>query len=453
VISDAQLCDIIPNSSYLPPASWTSMSAEEIEDINRSSMRPLNNGRDSPGAKTYVERVKELSTLNPAAFRTIRRIPCPAGEAPARLGNAYEFFKNLELLTGFWIDTSQPPDLDPNINSTGSGNSVPQHERLYQRTGTGSQTPPEYRSSLLTALTKLVSYDFGCNVSHPRIEPRLYISSPSNTQSSTLTTTSSFPTNLSFVYRTPTVRASARAGLVEGPLAALCSRPTTIFSTKQDSVLDLCREVASILVTAQQRARESKEEKKLPDDLWWCHKPRWGGGPGGPIGREADKVDEAADVTVAGGGRAGASVSANSFPSPTKKSRKTMTLYDNYRMVRPPSSTWDRKAKYMAIGKPVGTEYDDIFLLSALNHHVSVVRVRVPMSLMAELEGEADSRDRRKEPCVMWRSKWYDMFLVADRVEAMTCIWGMMAFIMRRVKGSSETQKAGEEANGKGSDD
>jgi hypothetical protein len=219
---------------------------------------------------------------------------------------------------------------------------------------------------------------------------------------------------------------------------------------QQDSVLDLCREVASILVTAQQRAREFKGEKKLPDDLWWCHKPRWGGGPGGPIGREADKVDEAADIaasSVSGADIGAVPSGASNFPSPTKKSRKTMTLYDNYRMVRPPSSTWDRKAKYMTIGKPAGADYDDLFLLSALNHHVSVVRVRVPISLLAELEGETDSRDRRKEPCVMWRSKWYDMFLAADRVEAMTCIWGMMAYMMRRVEDVSRVSRAGEETN------
>jgi hypothetical protein len=120
-----------------------------------------------------------------------------------------------------------------------------------------------------------------------------------------------------------------------------------------------------------------------------------------------------------------------------------MTLYDNYRMVRPPSSTWDRKAKYIAIGKPVGADYDDIFLLSALFHHISIVRVRVPMCLLEELEGQAAGPGRRKEPCIMWRSKWYDMFLVADRVEAMTCIWGMMAYLMRKLEDPSGAHKVG----------
>jgi hypothetical protein len=32
----------------------------------------------------------------------------------------------------------------------------------------------------------------------------------------------------------------------------------------------------------------------------------------------------------------------------------------------------------------------------------------------------------------MWRSKWFDLFLPAERVEAMKCIWGMMAYMMRK---------------------
>ena len=447
VITDAPITEVVPNKSYLPPSEWKSISTEDVENINQSTIRPLNNGRNSPGVKTYLERIKELSIPNEAAFRTIRRQPAPPGQQNARLGNAYELFKFLELLAGFWIDTSLPPPAaaDPDTMDVDPAPEVDLSKDITVRIGTGSQTPPDFRNSLLSALTKLVAYDFGCNVSLPRIEPRLYISSPAS--SNTSSTTSSFPTNISFIYRTPTVRASARSGIVEGPLAALSSRPTTAFASPHDSVFDLSREVASILVTAQQRSRENKTEKKLLDDLWWCHKPRWGGGPGGPIGREADKVDEIGsgdgDSLLATAGGAG---DASAGPSPAKKSRKKMTFYDNYRMVRPPSSTWDRKTKYMAIGKPRGAEHDDIFLLSCLNHHVSVVRVRVPTSLLDELEGErALGQGQEREKCVMWRSRWFDMFLAEDRVEAMTCIWGMMAYMMRK-------EDDGEEGGGGGKD-
>jgi hypothetical protein len=447
VIPDAPITDVVPERSYLPPSEWVSITAEDVEGVNQSTMRPLNNGRDSPGVKTYLERIKELSIPNEAAFRTIRRQPAPPGEQNARLGNAYELFKYLELFAGFWIDTSRPPPsaADPDAMDVDPASDGDLSKNTTMRIGTGSQTPLDFRNSLLAALTKLVAYDFGCNVSLPRVEPRLYISSPRT--STTSSTTSSFPTNISFIYRTPTARASARSGIVEGPLAALSSRPTTGFTTPYDSVFDLCREVASILVTAQQRSRETKTEKKLLDDLWWCHKPRWGGGPGGPIGREADKVDETSGAEAESGAAAVPSGESSMGPSPAKKIRKKIGLYDNYRIVRPPSSTWDRRTKYMAIGKPLGADYDDVFLLSCLNHHVSVVRVRVPMSLLDELEGDRVLAAREeREKCVLWRSRWFDMFLAADRVEAMTCIWGMMAYLMRKADGGEGEVGAGKEA-------
>jgi hypothetical protein len=186
--------------------------------------------------------------------------------------------------------------------------------------------------------------------------------------------------------------------------------------------------VASVLVTAQQRSRETKTEKKPPEGVWWCHKPRWGGGPGGPIGREADKADEMGASEAASGGN-----SAGDMPGPSpmrSKPRKKMSLYDNYRNVRPPSSTWDRKTKYLAIGKPPSAEFDDVFLLSCLNHHVSIVRMRVPTRLLDELEGaEQDVTER----CTMWRTRWYDLFVIEERIEAVNGIWGMMAYLMRKV--------------------
>jgi hypothetical protein len=436
VIADAAIKDIIPDSSYLPPESWMSIEEDQIEDINPSTTVTLNNGRDSPGVKIYLERIRELSIPNDAAYHTIRRLPAPPGGRNAQLGNAYEFYKHLESLAGFWIDTSisnpATTDPDPDAMDTDEGPDPTSPTQIQNLIGTGSQTPPEFRNSLLSTFTKFIAYDFGCNVSFPRIEPRLYISSPPST--------SSFPTNISFIYRTPTNRASARLGIVEGPLAALSARHMTSFRTPHDSLFDLCREVASVLVTAQQRARETKTEPKLDEDLWWCHKPRWGGGPGGPIGREADKADEIASTN--GNGEDETSSPAGTGPSPARKKTKKMSLYDNYRNVRPPSSTWDRKTKYMAIGKPAALDYDDIFLLSCLNHHISIVRVRVPLQLLHELEGQKPAGSR--ERCVMWRSKWYDMFLVEDRVEAMTCIWGMMAYMMRKTDGGETVAEAHE---------
>jgi hypothetical protein len=413
-------CDPITNESYLPSSvAWNAIPPENLIAINDSTRKTLNNGNLSPGAQTYIERQNELSIANAPAFRTIRRLPAPPGTNPARLGNAYEFFKNLELLSAYWDDTSLPaPSGETSISSSpapadlskvddGDGSK----QLNYARTSAGSSTPNEYRLGLISAFIKLVAYDFGCSVSQARTEPRLYIPG------------SYFQSNVNFIYRTPITRSEARSGIVEGPVAALSVRPSTSF-TAQEETLDLAREAIASLLTAQLRSREGKTELRIGEGKWWCSAPRWGGGTGGPIGKEetlsANNPNPGSIPEVESEGR------EKKRRNPNKK---TLSMYDTYRMVRPPASNWDRKAKYLAIGKAPGADYDDIFVFSSLYHHIAILRVRVPGSLLREMSGEDLVEGRRIE---MLRSKWYDLFKVEERVEAMQCIWGVMAYLMRK---------------------
>ncbi|KAE8449964.1 hypothetical protein EG329_007103 [Mollisiaceae sp. DMI_Dod_QoI] len=448
VIADASSEDLIPDASFLPPVEgWNTVPQEDLLESNEETRKPLNNGNLSPGIQTYRERQKELLINNTAAFRTIRRIPAPAGETAARLGNAYEFYKNLEFFSGYWHDTSLPPKSEQpptETNPEEKKDAPPPHLQTHVRTGTGSQLPPDYRQNLLTAFVKLVAYDFGCNVSFPRTEPRLHLTPKEESKPP-----SYFNSSVTFIYRTPTERAMARAGVVEGPVAALSSRASTVFSTMPEEWLDLAREVVAVLLTAQQRAREKKSEKRFGEGKWWTSTPRWGGGPGGPIGREGDRLDELpgpeklpsselGEVTVPGAKVAAEvkrQIGGIGGPSPNKRSKKVkeggnMQIYESYRKMNPPGPTWDRKAKYMSIGKVEGVGYDDIFLVSALNHHICVVRARVPENLLEVLEGG----EKEWERVSMWRSKWFDMYLATDRVEAMGLIWGMMAWLMRKIE-------------------
>ncbi|TAQ87354.1 hypothetical protein B7494_g4313 [Chlorociboria aeruginascens] len=444
VIQDASPEDIMPDASYLPPVEqWTSIPPDALEQANEASRKPLNNGNLSPGVQTFLERRNELSIDNVAAFRTIRRIPPPSGTTLIRLGNAYEFFKNLELFSAYWDDTSIPeserpkPTTETNDDSSSDNNAAQAAPPPYfhVRTGNGAQLPAEYRQHLLTAFLKLVAYDFGCNVTIPRVEPRLQIAPASSPASF-------FSCVATFIYRTPTDRSSARSGVNEGPLAVLSCRNNTSFDKDVDSKLDLAKEVVAALVTAQQRAREGREEKRYGVGMWWSEKGRWGGGPGGAIGRESDKADELKPRTAptdSGSGMApsvpmGRSIGGINGPSPSKRSKKLkgdmLQIYDNYRKMLPPSSTWDRKVRYSAIGKQAGEEFDDVFLISGLNHHVSIIRIRVPMKLLVALDGKEEQWERM----VMWRSKWYDFFLTDERLEALQLVWGMMAYLMKKAE-------------------
>ncbi|KAI5919743.1 hypothetical protein F4810DRAFT_473769 [Camillea tinctor] len=573
--------DVVPDPSYLPSASgWDGIDLDEARRRDSAGFRrPLSNGNTSPEARVFFERRNELSIPNQAAFRTVRRIkPVPGKQAP-RLGNCYEFFKQLDQMATFWDDTSMPPwtgsgDDDDNDNdndndndqqqggeetttspaqnngdttTTTTGGDTETPERVTYRTGTGSAMPPEFRHNLISAFIKLVAYDFGCNLAPPRLEPRLHLLEPphppSPNKSSLLSPPSApsrasapvpaqrasyFPSGCVFICRIPTTRDAARQGFMDGPVAAVSARNTTGFSfsssspspsaspttsdadlekAKEDAAarLDLGRELVAALIAAQHRARAGREERRFGEGKWWATQKRWGGGEGGPIGREVegdaaivgDKDAAAGEVegpvapssssSSAAKGRSSGVSTSRSPPSlmslrggargmamgiggiaggigGARKSRKGPTVYDSYRKVRPPSSNWDRKVRYEPIGRVRGADYDDVFVVSSLFHHVSVLRVRVPERLLDVLDGGVEEQEEgegegRKEgirkggrswgKLEVWRSRWFDLFLVEERLEAMRLVWGMMAWVMRKDEGDEgavggEGKKAGD---------
>jgi hypothetical protein len=72
--------------------------------------------------------------------------------------------------------------------------------------------------------------------------------------------------------------------------------------------------------------------------------------------------------------------------------------------------------------------------VSSLNHHVSIVKLTVHKHYLSYLRtGECveDGTDAEWSIPVMMRSKWYDLFHVEDRLEAIKVIWGIMGYLAR----------------------
>jgi hypothetical protein len=528
VHTDALTEDVLPDPSFLPPSSkWDGMTVDQARGLDPTFRRPLSNGNLSPEARVYLERHDELSVDNQLAFRTVRRIrPEPGTNAP-RLGNCYEFYKQLEMMATYWDDTSFPAETSdenslftqdeatpsPSLGSMSIDASLEQAElaivtpstatesnsrsepkdakpqRITYRTAPGNTMPPEMRHNLISAFIKLVSYDFGCNISGPRVEPRLHLLEPTKIAPNPSSDASKnppreprasyFPSGCVFLVRTPATREAARAGIVEGPIAAISARNTTNFSTPSDNNIDFGRELVAALITAQHRAREGREEQRSGDGKWWTTVKRWGGGEGGPIGREMegaagvegdkDKSPTEAGSTSTHATDKGESTSPTSpqdskmrerpksppkpispssglpmrGPPAAKKARKNhANTYENYRQVRLPSSNWDKKARYSAIGKVKGADYDDVFVISSLFHHVSVLRVRVPNRLLDVMAGQSEAAAEHDQAgelswgkLEMWRSKWFDLFVIEERLEALRLLWGMTAWLMRKDEG------------------
>ncbi|KAH9890855.1 hypothetical protein F4778DRAFT_773095 [Xylariomycetidae sp. FL2044] len=521
---------IVPDSRYLPSASdWNDVvNLDQARSKDSTFRHPLSNGQLSPEARVYLERRNELSVQNQAAFRTVRRIQPEPGKQAPRLGNCYEFFKQMELVAAYWDDTSLPPlpededsdteeeaaptlpprshphphPIDASLEQAGHSiiaaasesnarsekltKKPKDHERVTYRTSPGTLMPPEHRHNMVAAFIKLVAYDFGCNVVPPRVEPRLHLVEPplpkeiqKSKQQAYTPRASYISSGCVFVCRAPRTREAARSGIVEGPVAAVSARNTTNFSTPIDSKVDFGREIVAALLTAQLRARQGKAEKRFGEGKWWATAKRWGGGEGGPIGREVEGDTSVGDADAPSPSTSPATAEARPTPDEdskvprlpaaqkpglgslpvrgqplAKRPRKTMSVYDNYRMIRLPSSNWDKKMRYEAIGRVKGQDYDDVFVLSSLFHHFSVLRFRVPDQLLNVFDGAPEdegSTERSWGKLEVWRSKWFDLLVVEERLEALRLLWGFCGWSMR--KGDDEAREGGVENKGKGEGD
>lgn len=493
VTADVPLTKLVPDPSCLPDfGRWDTLSREEAHISDSESRPKLENGRLASGPSKYVDLRQSLATDNDRAFRAVRRVAPKPGEQYVRLGYCHEFFRHLESLTGFWDDTSKPKPTDP------TGDKPPEagdENYGWYRASAGNVMPPQYRTQLLTSFLKLIIYDFSCNVMS-RQEPRLFIRSPAAQPQSGSPAQprrhTYFSSGCNFIFRMPTDRESAKRGIVEGPIAAVSPRHTTVFpphGRERESVIDLSREVIAALITAQHRAREGRTEERTGKGAWWTTRPRWGGGPGGPIGKEAealeardasavvlgDKDERPVDTgrSVAAEGDPGGATIPGAVPSaphgpvvsprqymlppPTttsssraghhhqqphpKRPRKGLAVYDAYRMVRPPAMHWDPKTRYTPVGRQRGVDYDDVFVISCLFHHVSVLRVRVPDRLLQVLDGAPTTTGGGRDwgAVRVWRTRWFDFFVPEDRVEAMKAVWAVAAYAMRAVDGDGGT--------------
>lgn len=510
---DAPLSQVIPSPARedwsLPPFDhWDTLSREDTIDLSRDSesRSKLCNGKLTPGPTKYVDLRQALLTENDRAFQAVRRVTPRPGEQYVRLGYCHDFFRNLEALTSFWDDTSIAHSKE---TSNGPSKTEGEHQEPaekpaeddlhapFYRTSAGSAMPPPFRTNLLSSFVKLVTYDFNCNIMSKQ-EPRLYITSPSSSSSPSKPRRTQFFSGCTMIYRMPLDRDSAKRGIVEGPIAAVSPRHATAFPPlvrEREAVVDLSKEIIAALITAQHRARQGKVENRIGKDAWWTTRRRWGGGSGGPIGKEVELLEAKEVVGEEEGSPSSpptsvsssrphvsasrlsplgsrsrynrpippslASSSSSSSPAPSrmqecaslsgsgggtgtvppsKRARTSLAIYDAYRMVRPPSLQWDPKTRHEAIGRQRGVDYDDVFVISSLFHHISVLRVRVPDRLLAVLDGNEEEEDdkegrsgSRRAHVEVYRTRWFDFFVAEDRLEAMKTIWAVMAYAMREV--------------------
>ena len=349
--------NFIPLSSWLEnPATSESREASQAA-LTRSNI--LSNGASAPGQEDFFVRVKELMHDSEDAFRAIQRKPPLPNRQPARIVYFRKFWEGLFLVAEHW-DTSldkysdsrdadgkaamdidelrlqaieaepkMETDKDEDLRETYTG----------RRTGTGRDMPARYREDTVFAFVETLTWAFCCRLEQPQsqqkfmlqgtIIPILYAAS---------------------VHRVPKDVREARRGVAEGPMLGVFCREQTSFRDLDEAegegkqeILDLLRETGLMLMLAQKRAREGKEEEVPGKGKWWASAPRWGGGPGGELG--------------------GANEETTGSPTSSDSSRKRIKKagrMDAWKSLEPPSSIWERGVKYQQIGKDKNSEHDNV---------------------------------------------------------------------------------------------
>ncbi|KAI9717382.1 MAG: hypothetical protein M1812_004734 [Candelaria pacifica] len=435
VDENVALDDIIP--AYFAngqPQFSPNFNNEQLpeEADNPSSSKPsetLSNGAKAPGRAIYRVREHELQFENGDAFRDVRRLPALEDHPPAKPVHLRKFWINLDLMSQYW-DTSKD-DAEPRDGQ----------DQGYQgrRIGTGDEMPEQYRGDAVRFFIEAIAWQFGCQIRLPTMNPRLAVQ------------TVLFPVRFSsIVYRVPTERVRARAGNLEGPLIGVQCRPTTEFRNPGEALgegngekVDLLREVGAMLLMAQERARDGTVEKKPGEGKWWTTKPRWGGQIGGEIDNATGNSDEAVPTRVGRG-------------SKRVPSRRRQEAERSYRTLSPGPGLWDKKVTYVQVGKNEQSDFDDIFMVSSINHHISILRLRIhplylqyletgimpPSASLQPLGNSVDAQhafthqtnSKEEQPWYilkLQRSKWYDLFSADDRVEALKGVWGVFTWLMR----------------------
>uniref|UniRef100_A0A093V5M5 UvrABC system protein B n=1 Tax=Talaromyces marneffei PM1 TaxID=1077442 RepID=A0A093V5M5_TALMA len=388
----------------LPPLVWDKMN--EDDDENPSEAPKMGNGIPYPPYEKYDIVKKELLSDTDDAFREAARMPPKPGRDRVRLTQTRKFWLGLERIAQYW-DTSQDeyferpaaaskPEENQTVNderaSTNTGVDSPMdtsaspaeeiktYERVYKgrRIGTGSEMPADIREDTMRGLLEMVAWPFQCQVSVPSLPPRLH------------TQGLLFPVRLTLISgRVPQDRQAARSGILQGPLLGVQCREETKFSAKDEEP------------GSWERARDGAVEVRPGEGKWWTTVPRFGGAEHEGVTGEAANADDAKTKEDQKDDDNNQGVYKRSrYMNPLIASRRAararrLTPSEKWNIIGPGTSLWDKKMNYMQIGKPNNSPYDDIYMLSSINHHVSILHLRVHRRYIDCLtSGVSDDKDQ-----------------------------------------------------------
>lgn len=293
---------------HLPPRTWDpqfnerdTRNSSTYEVYAHSTYPILSNGTKAPELDAFNKFVAELHCDTDAGLRTIGKQKPKPGQKLPTFTHYKKFWTQLEIIASFW-DTSSDHyyEVDAHQAHYSKGgirsklHASRKHEVDYaaganakvkrykgRRTSTGSKMPDHFRNDAVRGFLEPLAVAFGCQVPAPRRLPLLQIKNLL------------IPvTQTAVIWRIPQDKGQVKRGFLEGPvLGVQCRLETNFLHNSNTAALDSAREIAGVLLLAQERAREGKAETIPGTGQWYTTKPRWGGGPGGEFGEAEGNKD------------------------------------------------------------------------------------------------------------------------------------------------------------------
>jgi len=381
-----------------------------------------------------------------------------------------------------------------------------------QRLGNGEQMSPSTRVSIVRNLLKMVIHKFSCRDFESNPKDKLRFTTMNIPSVFYNFCVAKLPSEVKLararMVEGPVMAVHCRSEVRFKSREGLQSPTSDVLGEK----FDLFREVGCLLLLAMQRSREGKERASVPaEHQWWTSKARWGGGETkwGQLANEVyededpswspeeatlqklkrDKEEEQerqeeaaaatdlknlrtddliADTSPSGerpkkkkrSGEGNGTRSKSSVKVEYKDGKRVMFTqpvrrkwYQDWTKVRPNAPAWDEKVIYRKIGQQRkddgGDGWDDVYLLSAVNHHLCLMRLSVHESYLEWLEtGKTVHPDEtmsegQRQPQVLYvsRSNWYNLFDIGDRKELLTGIWRVLCWVNRDEVPKQEFEK------------
>ena len=396
---DVPLEDIVPGS-YLPSPEIDEgvrhqSSYKEMCARNASS---FSNGCPTPGVEDFQKRASDLLFDNEDVFRHLEQRSTTSGVI-IKVSWFRKFWEKLLLVAEHW-DTSTD-------GLYGDPDSITGKAYIGRRVFKGQDMPLIYLEDVVKEFSEAIAWAWNCRYIPPKTQPWLEIGNLRQCVPQT-----------AGIHSTPRNRDEARKGFTEGPLmGVLATMNPELPSQAKDSTASnssgnlqmVLKDISLAIMLAQKRARQGKQQPVAGHKKWWTEIPRWGGGPGGQIGILEQSVDH--------------------FRDPNSARRSRDLAVKRYKRLHPPCSSWDRGIHYRQIGKEPHAQYDDVYLISAMNHHISIVRVRVPDRYLQTLTTGSD--EILGEPMMVQRSQWFDLLVPDGRLQAMRGLWGALGWLLR----------------------